>query len=59
MATPPKGAPLPSDDAALDEASTITPGDIAAADAYVGALGSPLLRALYNATPYEHEGRDV
>lgn len=55
MPDKPKGQPLPSDEAALEAASTITPTDVASADSYVNALGSPLLRALYDAQPYEPE----
>jgi len=56
MPDKPKGQPLPSDDAALDAAAAISPTDIASTDAYVDALGSPLLKALYGAVVEEPDG---
>lgn len=55
MADKPKGQPLPSDELALEAAAAISPTDVQSVDAYLDALGSPLLKALYNAQPYEPE----
>jgi hypothetical protein len=55
MVDKPKGPPLPSDAAALDAAAVVTPADVAAIDAYARGLGSPLLRAMYDALPAEDD----
>lgn len=40
----------------IAQLAEVTPADQKAADAYVQAVGSPLLRALYGAAPYVPPG---
>jgi hypothetical protein len=47
------GPPIPWDDADTTALAAVTPADQKATDAYVAALGSSLLQALYAAQPLE------
>lgn len=47
------GKPLGLTDAELDQAATVTAADVKSARAYVERYGSPRLKALLDAEPYE------